>query len=271
MASRLPTPSPRKRLGQHFLIDPNIVRKTIRLAALQPQEPVLEIGPGLGILTQALCEQGRAVTAIEIDHRLVDYLQQTLGDIPQLDIRQGDALEFPYQTLPQGTVVVANLPYYISTALLFRLLESQGRITRIIVMVQTEVAIRMIAQPGTSDYGILSVLVQFWAKVTKAFSVPATCFRPKPEVASSVVQLIPRPFDSDNQVAHAHFVQTVRAAFAHRRKTMSNSLRDAGYPSRVVQQAMEKVKLDPRCRAETLSLQEFCTLSQALQEFGREA
>lgn len=268
MPHRISIPSPRKRLGQHFLIDPNIVRKTIRLADLHPQEPVFEIGPGPGILTQALCQHAQTVTAIEIDSRMVEYLQQTLGDLPNLDIQQGDALDFPYQTLPKGTVVVANLPYYISTPLLFRLLESCGRIHRIIVMVQTEVANRIIAKPGTSEYGILSVMVQYWAESTKEFSVRASCFRPKPEVDTSVVKLVPRPFEDGKKEEHAHFVQTVRAAFAHRRKTLSNSLRDAGYQSGRIGQAMEQVRLDPRCRAETLSLKEFLALSHALQGLG---
>lgn len=268
MPHRISIPSPRKRLGQHFLIDPNIVRKILRLADLHPHEPVLEIGPGPGILTQALCEHAQAVTAIEIDSRLVEYLQQILGNHPNLDLRQGDALDFPYHTLPKGTVMVANLPYYISTPLLFKLLESGGRIHRIIVMVQTEVANRIIAKPGTREYGILSVLVQYWADATKEFSVGASCFRPKPGVGTSVMRLLPRPMEEGKEEEHALFVKTVRAAFAHRRKTLSNSLRDAGFQSSRIVQAMEQVSLAPRCRAETLSLQDFLSLSQSLQAFG---
>ena len=256
-------PPPRKRLGQHFLIDPNIVRKIVAAAALTGQEAVLEIGPGPGILTAALLSTAPSVTAVEVDPKLGDYLRETLGHQTNLILRIGDALEFPYEELAVGTVVVANLPYYISTPLLFRLLEARHRIDRLVLMLQTEVARRLVAPPGTKDYGVLSVLTQHAADASLAFHVPLACFRPRPEVGSSVVSLVMRRRSADPD-AERRFVRTVRAAFAHRRKTLANSLRDEGFAPDVVARALAQADILPSRRAETLSLEEFGALSHHL-------
>lgn len=263
MAASLPRP--RKRLGQHFLVDQNIARKILDLAAVRPDETVLEIGPGRGVLTGPLCDRATRVIAIEIDPDLHHHLQATLSDRPALDLRRGDALGFPFETLPEGTVVVANLPYYLSTPLLFGLLGARERLSRLVVMVQTEVARRIVAGPGTGDYGVLSVLLQCWTIPKLAFRVPPTCFRPRPEVGSSVLSLRIRPEPAAPIADRPHFTRVVRAAFAHRRKTVSNSLRDEGFPQGAVQAALAEVPVAPHRRAETLSLQEFAALAEALR------
>ncbi|MBM4121048.1 MAG: ribosomal RNA small subunit methyltransferase A [Nitrospira sp.] len=257
-------PPPLKRLGQHFLVDPNIVRKIVALARLQPEETVLEIGPGRGILTRPLCAAARRVIAVELDKKLGDYLQDQLSDCRNLDLRLGDALEFPYASLPEGTVVVANLPYYLSTPLLFKLLEARQRIDRMVLMLQTEVARRLVATPRSSDYGILSVLTQVAAETSLAFQVSLNCFRPKPDVGSAVVSLVMRRQPVVPVEDEARFTKTVRAAFAHRRKTLANSLRDEGLPAQQVAQALARTGIVPSRRAETLSIEEFAALADAL-------
>lgn len=260
----VPLPPPRKRLGQHFLIDPNIVRKIVALADLRPDETVLEIGPGRGILTRALCAQARSVVAIELDRKLGAYLAEALADCRNLDLRLGDALEFIYETLPEGTVVVANLPYQVSSPLLFKLLAARERLDRMVLMLQTEVARRLVAKPGTSEYGILSVLTQYRTEPSLAFRVSPSCFRPPPEVGSAVVRLAMRTRGAVPVEDEARFVRTVRAAFAHRRKTLANSLRDEGLPPDEVAHALARAGIDASRRAETLSLPEFAAVSDAL-------
>lgn len=264
-----PSPRPRKRLGQHFLVDHNIVRKILDLAAIRHDETVLEIGPGRGALTGPLCERAERVIAIEVDADLSRHLQGTLSDRPALDLRLGDALAFPFETLPKGTVVVANLPYYLSTPLLFALLEARERLSRLVVMVQTEVARRIVAGPGSGDYGVLSVLLQCWTIPKLAFRVSPNCFRPRPDVGSSVLTLRIRPEPAAPIADPHHFTRVVRAAFAHRRKTVSNSLRDEGFTQKAIQAALAQVGVQPSRRAETLSLSEFAALAGALQTRSR--
>lgn len=260
------SPRPRKRLGQHFLIDPNIVRKIVALAALQPNETVFEIGPGRGILTRALCAKARSVIAVELDAKLVAHLGQALADCSNLDLRHGDALEVPFDTLPERAVVVANLPYYVSTPLLFRFLEARARFDRMILMLQAEVARRLVAKPGTDDYGVLSVLTQYCAEARLAFQVSPSCFRPRPEVGSAVVRLLIRKLPSVQVEDEAGFVRAVRAAFAHRRKTLINSLRDEGIRPHDLADVLKRAGIDPARRAETLALEEFAVLANALSE-----
>ncbi|WP_447973654.1 16S rRNA (adenine(1518)-N(6)/adenine(1519)-N(6))-dimethyltransferase RsmA [Nitrospira sp. Kam-Ns4a] len=257
-----------KRFGQHFLIDQNIVRKIVAAAALGSTDTVLEIGPGRGVLTKALCAAARRVIAVELDSKLGAYLAGALADCGNLELRIGDALTFPYETLPKGTVVVANLPYYVSTPLLFRLFEVRDRLDRLVLMLQMEVARRLVATPGSADYGVLSVLAQFFSTPALAFSVSRHCFRPKPAVESAVVTLTlrgRRPVSVRDEEA---FIRTVRAAFAHRRKTIANSLRDEGWAPEAIRRALETAGVQPSRRAETLSLLEFAAVADALGEAG---
>lgn len=257
-------PPPNKRLGQHFLIDPNIVRKIVALADLSPSDHVLEIGPGRGILTESLCRVAGRVTAIEIDSRLHAYLTTRQAEIPNVELICEDALTYPLKSLPMGTVVVANLPYYISTPLLFRLLDHRDRFTRMVLMLQDEVADRLVAQPGGSDYGVLSVMAQYAADITKAFKVSAQCFRPRPEVASAVVQLRMNERTRLSRQEEAAFRALVKAAFAHRRKTLVNSLRDEGFELHAVTEMLRRVDIASTRRAETLSVEDFLRLARAL-------
>jgi 16S rRNA (adenine1518-N6/adenine1519-N6)-dimethyltransferase len=257
-------PPANKRLGQNFLIDPNIVRKIVALAELGSGDQVLEIGSGRGILTEALCHVAGRVTAVEVDPRLHAYLETRQAELPNAELVCGDALAYPFGSLPMGTVVVANLPYYISTPLLFRLLDQRGRFPRMVLMLQAEVADRLVAKPGGSDYGVLSVMAQYAADVTKAFRVSAQCFRPRPEVASAVVLLRAKEHMRLSQQKEVAFRALVKAAFAHRRKTLVNSLRDEGYELNRVAEALQRLDITPTRRAETLSVEDFLRLAAAL-------
>ena len=251
-------------LGQNFLIDKNIVRKIVRSAQLQPGETVLEIGPGGGILTEALLDAAGLVIAIELDSALCARLRETLGARPNFRLIEGDAVTFDYAQVPGPFLVVANLPYYVSTPLLFRLLEQGRRVDRMVLMLQEEVATRLAAAPGSKAYGVLSVAAQFRCDVRLAFKVPASCFRPKPQVGSAVVALTPLAGPRVPVRDERFFFKVVRAGFAHRRKALPNSLRDEGFAAAPTAAALEKAGIDPRRRAETLSLAEFASLADAL-------
>jgi 16S rRNA (adenine1518-N6/adenine1519-N6)-dimethyltransferase len=254
-------PPARKSLGQHFLIDPNIVRKIVALADVQQDETVFEIGPGRGILTEALCRIASHVIAVEVDPRLHAYLLERQSAFPNLELVCSDALTYPVIDLPYGTVVVANLPYYISTPLLFRLLEAGPRLSRMVLMIQAEVAARLVAKPGSREYGLLSVMAQSAAEIVEGFRVSAQCFRPRPEVASTVVSLRRCAATLVSAEQQADFQRIVKAAFAHRRKTLPNSLRDEGYVFDRVVDALHALKLPPTTRAETLSVAQFIELA----------
>lgn len=259
-------PAAIKRLGQNFLIDPNIVRKIVALAELGPTDHVLEIGPGRGILTDALCRSAGRVTAIEVDPRLHAYLSARQSELPNLSLVLDDAMTYPIEHLPPGTIVVANLPYYLSTPLLFRLLDQRDRFPRMVLMLQDEVADRLAAKPGSSEYGVLSVMAQHAADITKAFRVSAQCFRPRPEVGSAVVLLRTKEPRELSPQEEPRFAALVKAAFAHRRKTLVNSLRDGGYDQRPVVQALEVLGLPAAARAETLSVAQFVALTRLIAD-----
>jgi 16S rRNA (adenine1518-N6/adenine1519-N6)-dimethyltransferase len=257
-------PAPLKRLGQNFLIDPNIVRKIIALAELDRDDRVLEIGPGRGILTDALCRAAGHVTAVEVDPRLHAFLSKRQSEFPNLTLVLGDARHYPLESLPVGTVVVANLPYYLSTPLLFRLLEQRERLPRMVLMLQEEVADRLAAKPRSSDYGVLSVLAQYSAEITKAFKVSAHCFRPRPEVGSALVLLTARKRRELRQNEEPEFTALVKAAFAHRRKTLVNSLKDEGYDQIPVIESLQSLGLSTALRAEILSVEQFIDFTRVL-------
>jgi 16S rRNA (adenine1518-N6/adenine1519-N6)-dimethyltransferase len=258
-------PRGRRSLGQHFLIDRNIVRKIVRLAELQPGETVLEIGPGRGILTEALLDVSGSVIAIEVDSILYAHLRDAFANRSSLKLIEGDALAFDYERLPESFLVVANLPYYVSTPLLFRLLKEGARISRMVLMLQAEVAARLAAPPGGKQYGVLSVAAQFRCEVRLAFKVSATCFQPPPRVDSAVVVLTPLLRPRVSVQDEGFFFKVVRAGFAHRRKSLANSLRDEGFDPETTKVALSEAEIDGARRAETLSLQEFGALANRLQ------
>jgi len=258
------SPSPRKRLGQHFLVDPNLLRKIVTLADLQPTDYVCEIGPGGGALTILLCQAAKQVLALEVDHRMVEFLKAELVGHANLDVQEQDALRYPFEHLPELTVVVANLPYNISTPILFRLLEAQQKITRMVLTLQLEVAQRLVAKPGTKDYGVLSVMAQHLAEVTFGFKVSRKCFRPVPNVDSGVVRLDIRQDQPEKLEDLTQFQWTVRTAFGQRRKTLMNAFRSADISVQLLQQVQQQTGISLTRRAETLSIQEFETLSTFL-------
>jgi 16S rRNA (adenine1518-N6/adenine1519-N6)-dimethyltransferase len=257
-------PRANKRLGQHFLIDQNIVRKIVAAAELTSDDTVLEIGPGRGILTEALSSAARRVVAVEIDPQLHRLLQARQSEWKNVEVVCADALTYSLETVAAGSVVVANLPYYISTPLLFKLLEHRCRFPRLVLMLQNEVADRLAAKPGTPAYGVLSVMAQYAADITKAFTVSANCFRPRPDVGSAVVVLRTKQEVLLSPREEPAFAAVVKAAFAHRRKTLVNSLRDEGYDIQAVIDAMSEEGLVSTVRAETLSLGTFIRLARRL-------
>ncbi|MGQ0667201.1 MAG: 16S rRNA (adenine(1518)-N(6)/adenine(1519)-N(6))-dimethyltransferase RsmA [Nitrospiraceae bacterium] len=262
--NRSEPPAAIKRLGQNFLIDPNIVRKIVALAGIAPDDNVLEIGPGRGILTEALCRAAGRVTAVEVDPRLHAYLSQREAEFPNLTLVLDDAMHYPMETFPVGTVVVANLPYYLSTPLLFRLLDRRERFPRMVLMLQDEVADRLVAKPGSSNYGVLSVMAQYAAQITRAFKVSAQCFRPRPEVGSAVVLLTNRERRELSPEEEPTFTALVKAAFAHRRKTLVNSLKDEGHDQKSVIEVLRSYSLSPTTRAEILSVEQFIELTRVV-------
>ena len=260
-------PYPRKRLGQHFLIDTNLLRKIVSLADIQPSDFVCEIGPGGGALTGLLCQTAKQVLALEVDPRMVEFLKADLAGCPNLEVQEQDALRYSFEDLPEHTIIVANLPYNISTPIMFRLLEAQQKITRMVLTIQLEVAQRLVAKPRTKDYGVLSVMVQHLAEVKLGFNVPRKCFRPVPEVDSGVVRLDIRQDYQEKPEDLAHFQQIVRAAFGQRRKTLMNAFRSVGIPNEFLHQVQEETGISLTRRAETLSGEEFGHLSKALPPF----
>lgn len=257
-------PLPRKRLGQHFLIDPNLLRKIVSLAEIQPSDSVCEIGPGGGALTGLLCQTANQVLALEVDARMVEFLKTELAGYANLDVQEQDALRYSFEDLPEHTIIVANLPYNISTPIMFRLLEAQQKISRMVLTIQLEVAQRLVAKPSTKDYGVLSVMVQHLAEVTFGFKVSRKCFRPVPDVDSGVVRLDVRQDHQEGPVDLAQFQRTVRAAFGQRRKTLMNALRSAGISDECLYQVQQDTGISLTRRAETLSVQEFRILSRAM-------
>lgn len=247
-----------KGLGQNFLIDADVVRRIVEAAEICAGDEVLEIGAGIGTLTQGLLEAGAHVTAVELDKKLPAVLKETLAGYENFKLVEGDILQVNLaELMPRRFKVVANLPYYITTQILLTLLEKNLPVTKIVTMVQREVAERMTAAPGSKIYGALSVAVQFRADSRIAFDVPPECFLPSPEVTSSVVVCDVRkpPVEVDEDF----FFKVVRTAFAQRRKTLLNSLASFG---------REKILasgIDGKRRAETLSLEEFAKLATALQ------
>jgi 16S rRNA (adenine1518-N6/adenine1519-N6)-dimethyltransferase len=249
---------PRKDLGQHFLVDENILGVIGRLAELDPADVVLEIGPGLGVLTRYLVERVARVHAVEIDTSLEPQLRDTGAEL-----HFGDALQLDLAALaPAATKLVANLPYNIATPLLVESLDGLPRIELWTVMVQREVADRLFAQPGTKAYGAVSVLIQLAAERTGFHAVSRTVFRPPPNVDSALVAFR-RGGMPEN---YPHVKEVVGGAFAHRRKTLPNSLALAGVaPRGRAAAALGAIGRDPSTRAEALEPQEFVALAEALE------
>ena len=254
-----------KKLGQNFLIKRGIVDEIVHAAELTPGEPVLEVGPGIGTLTQGLAQSGADVTAIELDRRLLEVLDTTLASYDNVRIVHGDVLKLDVPTIMNHKPfkVVANLPYYITTPIIMSLLESKLPIERLVVMVQKEVALRMVAKPGTKDYGALSVAVQYYTKPDIVLDVPPKSFLPAPAVTSSVIRCVLRDKPPVDVIDEKLFFRVVKAGFAQRRKTFSNTMKTTGLSKDRIEELLAKANIDGQRRGETFTLQEFADVANA--------
>ena len=267
-----------KRFGQNFLVDTHVLEKIIQAAGLTKEDLVLEIGPGIGTMTQYLAEHAGRVMAVEIDSNLIPILKETLKDYDNVTVINEDILKVDVAALAEQynggrpIKVVANLPYYITTPIIMGLFESQVPIDNITVMVQKEVAERMQAGPGTKNYGALSLAVQYYAEPYIVANVPPNCFIPRPSVGSAVIRLTrhgKKPVEvKDEKLMFA----LIRASFNQRRKTLQNSLNNSAelsFSKEEIGEAIEKMGLSPSVRGEALTLEQFAKLADALGERGQ--
>lgn len=255
---------PKRSLGQNFLTDPYYVRRIVDAAQINAGDQVLEIGPGLGHLTRELVARAGRLVVIELDDRLIPRLREEFGSLPHVEIVHADALTYDYGLLPGKWKVVANLPYYISTPILQRLIGHRDRFSTCTLMLQKEVAERIAASPGGKEYGYLSVLVQYSTLPHMEFIVPAGAFSPRPKIDSAVVTLIMLEHQEHIAANESFFWRVVKTAFSQRRKTLRNSLSQLGYSREVMDTVKRSTGIDLGRRAETLSVTEFVFLSDFL-------
>jgi 16S rRNA (adenine1518-N6/adenine1519-N6)-dimethyltransferase len=261
---------PRKRWGQHFLIDRNILSKIIQAADIDKKDVVLEIGPGLGEMTTALSKKARKVIAVEIDSQLVGILKDKMKGTPNVEVVRGDILKLEFNELLRReeipVKVVANLPYQISTPLLFRFIEARKAFSTFTLMLQKEVAERIVAPPGRKEYGPLSIFVQLFFDICIRFSIEPSAFFPTPKVESAVVQIVWKGKPLIETDDEEWFKKIVRGCFGYRRKTLINALKHSplSLPGNA-EMRMKKIGIDPQRRPETLSIQEFARLADALK------
>ena len=266
-----------KSLGQNFLIDTNVIDRILEGARVKEGDYVIEVGPGIGTLTKEMGRSAEKVVAIEIDKTLIPILEETLADFPNIEVINQDILKVNVQKLVKeklngGPVkLVANLPYYITTPIVMKFLEEDIPVTDIVVMVQKEVADRMNAKPNTKDYGALSVAVQYYCDTEIVAKAPRHMFMPQPNVDSTVIGLHVR----EEQIYHVDnediFFKTVKASFGQRRKTLLNSLGGLGFLSKdQIKEALKEANIDEKRRGETLSIEEFASLSNAVNRIHNE-
>lgn len=267
----------RKSMGQNFLVDANIVNKIISSAMLDKTDTVVEIGPGLGVITRAAALEAGNVVSLELDRDLLPILEDTLQGLDNVYIVAGDAMEADLdgavssRTGHSGTYkLIANLPYYITTPLIMRLLKGQFKISLYIIMVQQEVAERMAALPGGKEYGALSVAVQYYTEARYLFRVPRTVFIPRPEVDSAVVRLVRRSKPAVEVPDESLFFKIVRGSFGQRRKTILNALGAAfsNIPREKLKELLLAAGIDPGRRGETLGLTEFAEITREIYRCG---
>lgn len=256
-----------KRLGQNFLVDETVVDRIVAAAGVAPGDAVLEIGPGIGTLTQGLLEAGAKVVAVELDRRLVEVLADTLAGYDAVRVVHGDILktDISREMATAPFKVVANLPYYITTPILMGILEQRLPVSVLVTMVQKEVAERMVAAPGGKDYGALSVAVQYYTAPEIAFLVPPQAFIPAPAVESAVIRCAVREQPPVTVASEATFFRVVKAAFAQRRKTLANALKAAGLAADAAA-VLAAAGVDGGRRGETLSLAEFAAVANAWED-----
>lgn len=265
----------KKSLGQNFLIDTNVLNRIVDYAEIGPKGGAIEIGPGIGALTEQLAKRAEKVVAFEIDQRLLPILDETLAPYDNVTIINKDVLKANVHEVfqeqfeeGQDVMVVANLPYYVTTPILFKLLEEKLPVRGFVVMMQKEVGDRLGAKPGTKDYGSLSIAIQYYTEVETVMTVPRTVFVPQPNVDSAVIRLLKRPKPIVEVIDEKFFFEVVRASFAQRRKTLmnnlSNNLNDFPKDKELLERILTEIGIDPKRRGETLSIEEFAMLSNAL-------
>lgn len=264
-----------KKFGQNFLIDSNVLESIIRGAEITKDDFVLEIGPGIGTMTQYLCEAARQVVAVEIDKMLIPILEDTLSEYDNVEVINQDVLKVDIKSLAyeknngKPIKVVANLPYYITTPIIMGLFESGVPIDSITIMVQKEVADRMQTGPGSKDYGALSLAVQYYATAKVILNVSATCFMPRPNVDSAVIKLTRHKEPTVNVADEKLMFKIIRASFNQRRKTLVNGLKNSpelSFSKEQIVKAIEKIGKPETIRGEALTLEEFAELANAFTE-----
>lgn len=262
-----------KRFGQNFLIDPSVLARIVSAAEINKDDCVLEIGPGIGTMTQYLAESAREVIAVEIDKNLIPILEDTLSEYENVSVINDDILKVDINRIVREQnggkpiKVVANLPYYITTPIILGLFENHVPLDNITVMVQKEVADRMQVGPGTKDYGALSLAVQYYARPEIVANVPPNCFIPRPNVSSAVIRLTRYEEPPVRVGDEKKMFALIRASFNQRRKTLANSLSNApglGLTRQRVAEVLEKMQLSPTIRGEALTLEQFAELSDRL-------
>ncbi|MCY3024798.1 16S rRNA (adenine(1518)-N(6)/adenine(1519)-N(6))-dimethyltransferase RsmA [Aerococcus loyolae] len=269
----------KKSLGQNFLMEPQILEKMVEAAAIDQDTDVIEIGPGIGALTEFLCESAGRVLAFEVDDRLLPVLEAELGHYDNLTVLHQDILEADLkasvaQYFPDSKrlAVVANLPYYITTPIIFHFLESDLEVSDFALMMQYEVAERLTAQAGTKAYSALTIVLDYYCQSEIAVKVPKTVFKPRPKVDSAVLHLKRRQDPPVKPQNEDLFFKVVKGAFAHRRKTLWNNLKTLFVGQfqepADLQAAIEAAGIDPKVRAEQLTIEDFSRLSDALNEAG---
>lgn len=265
----------KKSLGQNFLIEPNILSRIVDHANVTDQTGVIEIGPGIGALTEQLARRAKKVVAFEIDQRLLPILKETLAPYPNVSVIHQDILEANIKEAIEDNfhdceeiMVVANLPYYVTTPIIMKLLEEQLPLKGIVVMLQKEVADRISAKPSTKEYGSLSIAVQYYTEAKTVMTVPKTVFVPQPNVDSAIIRLLVREKPIVTLENESFFFQIVRASFAQRRKTLLNNLvhflPNGKELKSLIEETLLSVKIDGKRRGESLSIEEFSRLSDAL-------
>jgi 16S rRNA (adenine1518-N6/adenine1519-N6)-dimethyltransferase len=265
---------PLKRFGQSFLEDQNIISKIVASADLKKDDTVIEIGAGLGIMTESIARLVARVVALEIDPYMISILKDRLNRIFNIEIIRTDVLKYDFSGVDvknssQKLKIIGNVPYNISSQILFYVLGFRDYIGSIVIMLQKEMADRIMAMPGTKEYGIPSVIAQMYADITREVRVPASCFFPEPKVDSTVLKFVIREKPLFDLRDEDTFLNVVKVAFAHRRKTLQNNLRNSNLLDRSLSQAsllLHTVQIDAQRRAETLTVEEFGRLSNALTD-----
>lgn len=264
-----------KKFGQNFLIDTHVLERIISEAGITKDDFVLEIGPGIGTMTQYLCEAARQVVAVEIDKMLIPILEDTLSEYDNVEVINQDVLKVDIKSLAEEKnngkpiKVVANLPYYITTPIIMGLFESGVPIDSITIMVQKEVADRMQTGPGSKDYGALSLAVQYYATAKVILNVSATCFMPRPNVDSAVIKLTRHKEPTVNVADEKLMFKIIRASFNQRRKTLVNGLKNSpelSFSKEQIVKAIERIGKPETIRGEALTLEEFAELANAFTE-----